>query len=257
MSFSISGSLTGSAPVVLEFDTGETMYEGQLAMTNMIGGTGGHVQIADAASEAIENDQSILGVVLGVVDESRSYNSTYRGNGSTYTTTQSTVADTGVSRVQVGLTIPWVTKIRGPIYNAAYGTALTEMVITTADSGGTTITAIGDAITDMADDFLTAYCRSGANRGEYRVVTTSDSTTVQTVTVPFPYTIAVGDVFVVASCVKGNGGLDIPSTANCIDGNNDMDAYYPVIYTDINLEESGKEWAEFVLTAKTTGPLAA
>lgn len=257
MAFQYAGSLTGAAPVVRNFLTGESMYMGQLAMTNLVGGTGGHVQIADAASEAIENDQSVFGIVTGIVDGSRTYNSTYRGDGTTYTTTQATIASTGPSEVQVTLCLPWITLVRAPIYNAAYGTALTEITATSASSGGTVITGTGSAITDIADDFATVYCRTGANRGHYRVITTSTSTTSQTVTVPFPYGISVGDTFVVASCVLGIGGLDIPATANCIDGNNDMDAYYPVFYHEINLEESGKEFAIFSFLPNASGPLAA
>ena len=257
MPFAIAGSLVNSAPIIREYQISETCYMGQLVMGPRVGGLGGNIQIADAATEASENDQPIMGIVLGVVDESRSYSSTYYGDGSTYTTTQATIAATGTPRVQVALTIPWVTLIKGPIYNAAYGTALTEQVVTTANSGGVTITAANNAITDIADDFAVAYCRKGANRGHYRVVTTSTSTTVNTVTVPFPYGIAAGDVFVIASCVPGIGGLDIPATANCIDGNNDMNAYYDVYYHDINLEESGKEYAVFTLLPQGTGLQAA
>lgn len=256
--FEYAGSLIGSgAPIIRNFQIGETVYEGQLVQSNLVGGTGGAVQIADVASEANENDQPIMGAVVRVEDDSRAYSSTYYGYGSTYTTTQATIASTGTPEVGIVLAIPWVTLFRAPIYNAAYGTALTEITITTASAGGTTIVGANDAITDIADDLCVAYCRSGANRGLYRVITTSTSTTSQTVTVPFPYGIAVGDTFVVASCVPGIGGLDIPATANCIDGNNDMDAYYDVYYHEVNLEESGKEYAVFSFLPKATGPVGA
>jgi len=257
MPFEVVGSLANSAPIIRHYQIGETCYEGQLVMGPRVGGAGGNIQIADAASEADENDQPIMGVITGVVDDSRAYSSTYYGNGSTYSTTQSVIAATGCPTVEVTLTIPWITLIRGPIFNAAYGTALTEQTVTTASSGGVTITAANDAITDIADDFAVAYCRKGANRGLYRVVTTSTSTTVNTVTVPFPNAISIGDVYVIASCVPGIGGLDIPSTANCIDGNNDMNAYYTVYYHEINLEESGKEYAVFSLLPNGTGLQAA
>ena len=257
--FEYAGSLVGggAAPIVREFQISETCYVGQLVMGPRVGGLGGNIQIADAATEASENDQPIMGIVAGVVDSSRAYSSTYYGDGSTYTTTQATIASTGTPRVKVTLAIPWVTLIRGPIFNAAYGTALTVQTVTTASSGGVTITAANNAITDIADDFAVAYCRTGANRGHYRVVTTSTSTTVNTVTVPFPYGIALGDTFVIASCVPGIGGLNIPATANCIDGNDDMNAYYDVFYHEINLAEAGKEYAVFALLPQGTGLQAA
>jgi hypothetical protein len=260
MAFTYAGNLGGAgAPVIRRFQIGETCYNGQLVQTGLVGGAGGHVQIADVATEASDDDQTILGFITAVADESRTYVASSSGTAgygdrSTYTVTQATIAAnlgtglTGGGEVDVCLALPMVTMIRAPIYNAAWGTALTVQTVTTASSGGVTITAANNAITNIADDYATAYCRTGANRGHYRVVTTSTSATVNTVTVPFPYAIAVGDTFVIASCVLGKGGLDFPASADCIDGNNDMDAYYDVYYHDINLEESGKEYAIFSFT---------
>ncbi len=89
-------------------------------------------------------------------------------------------------------------------------------------------------------------CRSGANRGIYRNIT-DISTVTTTVTVPFPYGIAAGDVFVQAAVTLGYGGFDPCTAADAIDGDNDMADYYSVYYHDINLEESGKEYATFAL----------
>ena len=256
--FSYAGNLVGggAAPLVRKFLIGETCYQGQLLQTNLTGGTGGHVQIADVASEAHENDLPVIGIAGGVVDASATYSSTYFGDGSTYTTTQGTVATNGPAEVKVILTIPWVTLVKAPIYNAAFGTALTTLVETSGSAGGTVVTHANQAVTDIADDFATVYCRTGANKGIYRVVTTG-ATGSQTVTVPFPYAIAVGDTFVVASCVLGLGGLGFPATANCIDGNNAISSYYDVFYHDINLAESGKEYAVFTFMPKACGPIAA
>lgn len=251
--FYVSGSTVNSAPIKMVVPISEDMYVGQLVMWDMgatagIAGLGGVVQIADVANEANEDDLPIAGVVSGVFSEERAYDGTYYGDKATYSTAQGTVADTGMSQVEIHRIIPNVTIIRGPIYDAAFGTALTELVVTTASSGGVLVTAANDAITDIADDCCIAYCRSGANRGHYRIGTTT-TTTVTTVTVPFPYGIVVGDVFVVASVRLGKGGLDFPATANCIDGNNDMNAFYSVVYQKVNLKESGKEYAEFTFMA--------
>ena len=257
MGFEYAGNLGGAgAPVVRRLQIGETCYAGQLLMTGMTGGAGGHVQICDAATEAFEDDFVILGAAAAVADGSRTYvasssGTAQYGDRSTYTTTQATIAAnagaklTGGGEVDVILAIPWITLFRAPIYNGAWGTALTEITTTSASSGGTVVAGTGSAITDIADDFATAYCRTGANKGHYRIITTSTSTTSQTVTVPFPYGIAIGDTFVVASCVLGYGGLQIPASADCIDGNAAMSAYFNVYYHDINLEESGKEYAIF------------
>jgi len=260
MGFTYAGNLGGAgAPVVRRFQISEDCYVGQLVQTGLVAGTGGHIQIADVATEASDDDQTIIGFISAIADDSRTYvasssGTAEYGNKSTYTTTQATVAAnlgtklTGGGEVDVTLALPMQTLIRAPIYNAAWGTALTTLTATSASSGGTVVADTANAITDIADDYATVYCRTGANRGQYRIITTSTSTTSQTVTVPFPYGIAIGDTFVVASCVLGKGGLDFPATADCIDGNNDMNAFYDVYYHDINLEESGKEYAVFALT---------
>lgn len=258
MSFQWAGSLTCAFPQVRVYQIGETMYVGQLAMSGLVGGAGGHVQIADAASEAHENDQPILGFVSGAFQDGV-YSSTYRGDGVTYDTTLANVlANThrDAAMVQVTRIIPNDTIIRAPIYDAAYGTALTTLTETTGDATGLTITHAAGAVEDAADDMSTIYCRTGANKGLYRVVTTG-GTDAQVCTVAFPYAIAIGDTFVRASCVLGLGGLDIPATANCIDGDSALSSYYDVEYHSINLEESGKEWASFSFLPKACGPLAA
>ena len=257
MGFQYAGSLTGSAPIVRRLQTGVTMYVGNLVQTGMFTVThGGHVELADVATEVFENDQPIVGIVTAVADASRTYvkpvsGTAGYGDRSTYTVTHATIAAnvgpglTGGGEVDVTLALPMNTLIKAPIYNTTYGTALTVQTNTAASSGGVTITDASNLITDIADGFATAYCRTGANRGHYRVVTTSTSTSVNTVVIPFPYAIAVGDTFVIASCKLGFGGMDICTAADAIDGNNNMDAFYTVYYHELNLEESGKEYAVF------------
>lgn len=256
MGFTYAGNLGGAgAPVVRRLFAGEAaaakMYVGQLVGDGKVAGEGGHVQIADVAAEANDDTLKIIGMTSGIVDDSRVYTAATSGtaqygDNTTCTATQATVLSTGAPELDVILIVPGVTLVRAPIYNAAWGTALTEQVVTTASSGGTLVTAASNAITNIADDYATVYCRSGANRGIYRIATTT-TTTVQTVTVPFPYGTVVGDKFVTASCVLGIGGLDFPATADCIDGNNDMDSFFDVYYHEINLEETGKEYAIFSL----------
>ena len=225
-------------------------------MSGTVGDVGGHVQIADAASEANENDQPIMGWVIDVQDESRTYNSTYYGNSSTYTTTQSVIKTNGApGTVRMGIIMPFITIVRAPIFNAAYGTALTECVVTSANAAGTTITHANDTVTDIDSTIgygATAYCRSGANRGLYRLITTA-GTNENVVSIPFPNTIAVGDKFIICSFALGYAALDIPSTANCIDGNNNLDHYYNVFCTKLDLSESGREYAEFMFHPKACG----
>lgn len=244
MAFTWAGSLVGGGPIVRELDISETLYVGQLLQGGNKAGTGGHVQILDAATEALENELLPIGICTGVVDGSRTFDSTYKGDKSTYTTTQATVAAYGPARVQVTLIRPWIDLIKGPICYTAYGTAPTVLTESSGSSGGTVATHAAAAVTDTADDLCTLYCRSGANRGLYRVITTG-ATGSQTVTVPFPNAIAIGDTFVKVACVLGVGGLQIIGTADCIDGDNALSSYYGVYYHEINCEKAGEEYAIF------------
>jgi hypothetical protein len=182
---------------------------------------------------------------VGVVDASRSFNTTYKGDSSTYTTTQSTIATNGApGRVQVLLVRPFDTLIKGPLCYTAFGTAPTVLTNSAASSGGTALTHAAEAVTDTADDLCTLYIRTGANRGLYRVITTG-ATGSQTVTVPFPNAIAVGDTGVKVAAVLGFGGMMPMATADCIDADNALSSYYGVYYHEINCEEAGKEYAVF------------
>jgi len=248
--FSYAGNLIGvGTPVVRRFLTGESMYVGQLVKSARAAGIGGAVAVADIAVDGREDTSQIIGICTGIVDGSSAYTKPVSGTaaygqGTTYSATMATILATGPSEVEVTLVIPGVTLVRAPIYDTTWGTALTEVVEDNGDANGVTITHAGETIVDCNDDMATIYCRSGANKGLYRVVTTVGAN-AQVVTIPFPHTIGVGDVFVVASCVLGLGGMDLTTTFDAIDGNNAMNDYYTVYYHDINLEESGKEYAIF------------
>jgi hypothetical protein len=80
--------------------------------------------------------------------------------------------------VKIALLTPW-TKVLVPLFNAAYGTAPTELTVTTAGTTG----LIGGELVTGACDFTpvaneaTIYCRSGANAGVYRVTDDTSTTT--------------------------------------------------------------------------------
>ena len=253
--FTISHMLTGGAPIPVERQIGETMYGGQLAMTGLVGKAGGHIQIADAATEAVEDNQALLGVVSAPVSDGV-YSSTYKSLGVTYDTSLANVlANTDKKPAQMLMfdIIPNITVIKGSLVNATFGTALQTLTETTGDATGLTVTHSGETLSDALDSYATIYCRTGANRGQYRVVTNC-GTGAQVMTVAFPYAIAIGDTFVRASAVLGLGGMNIPATANCIDGDNALTYYYPVKYHSINLEESGKEFATFSVLSNVDAP---
>jgi len=252
MGFSYAGNLGGAgAPVIRKFQTNESMYTG--CMVQSVGGVG-HVELLDVPTTLNTTGTNILGFVTGIVDDSRTYTAAVSGEAgygdkTTYTATQSVVKSTGISEVEVCLAIPGVTLIRAPIYNGVWGTALTVLSNTTANAAGTTITdLVGTA--DIGDTLGTIYCRSGANRGMYRII--SDITSlVTTVGVPFPHTIAKGDTFVQVSLILGFNNIMSSAAADCLDGNlTGVDGHSAYIH-EINLEEAGKEYAVFALWGGT------
>jgi hypothetical protein len=252
MGFNYAGNLGGAgAPVVRRFHTNESMYVGCLVQS--IGG-GGQVSLADVVTNLNETTDHILGVVTGVSDGSTSYVAAVSGTAgygdiATYSATQADVLANGISEVEVTLAIPGVTLFKAPIYKGKWGTALYEIVNTTADTDGTEVVSPVQTA-DIGDNVGIIYCRSGANHGEYRTIT--DITTVTTtVTVPFTNTIAVNDKFVQVCCLPGFCNMLSSSAADIIDGNLAGTAGHTVYYHEINLEESGKEYAVFSMWGGT------
>lgn len=260
--FEYSGSLVGSAPIVSTRQVGETCYTGQLlkwASCAVVADSPGEVAVLDIADQPGEDDMPVAGICTGVhTTNDAGYNGTNGyGDTATYDTTMAAqVANdpVGMTLIELTLAIPHVTLIKGPYYNAAYGTAITELVENTGDSTADLVTHSETAI-DLEDDYCVCYCRQGANRGHYRVVQTP-GTGSQALGVAFPYAIAVGDVFVTAPGVPGNCGLQIGGTANYIDAakpiNGDVD-WFGVYVHQQNLEESGKEYVVFAFLAGACG----
>lgn len=260
--FEYSGSLVGSAPIVSTRQVGETCYTGQLLMWGScaaVANAPGDVCVLDIADQSREDDHPVAGICTGVhtLNDAGYSGTTGYGDTATYDTTQAAqVANdpVGMTLIELTLAIPHVTLIKGSYYNAAYGTAITELVENTGSAGGTTVTHSQTAI-DIEDDFGVCYCRQGANRGHYRAMQTP-GTGAQVMGVAFPYAIAVGDVFVTAPGVPGICGLNIGTTANFIDAakpiNGDVD-YYTVYVHQQNLEESGKEFVVFAFATQAFG----
>jgi len=247
MAFTWAGDLSGALPVVRRLTIGATCYQGQLAAADVSLSTGGDVTACPVAASALPDATShIVGIITGVIQSPVYTASYYNGDKATYTTTQATIAALDPPKpqmVEVTLITP-TTLIKAPIWQTTPGTALTELASTTAVSAGTTVVTSGFTATE--DSYSTIYCRSGANRGQYRKVTGDGGTTTQTVTIPFQAT-SVGDKFVVCNVVQGYAHIDWVGTyLNGIDGGAAVGTYAYYVYVhELNLEEAGKEYAVF------------
>lgn len=248
MGFTYAGNLGGAgAPVIREMTVSEAMYVGQMAQSGHIAAAG-QAEPLDAPTDLNFGTSHPIGCVLGVVDEGRTYvaavpGTAQYGDKAVYSATQSVIADTGPATVKVALNVPGVTMFKAPIYQAAWGTALTEYIIGTTNSAGTSV-IVTVATTDYGDDTGTCYCRSGANRGIYRPISTI-TTTTSTIIIPFPYTITAGDTFVFCGPTLGFCNIMTQASADFVDGADVQDDGYAVYCHELNLEESGKEYMVF------------
>ena len=258
MGFEFNGSMSGAAPVTRVWQIGETCYTGQLLM-------GSHADVdcygcsdvLDVAGEANEDNHSVIGMVSGVHTINDAGWSGTTGYGDTATRRDSKATQVandpiGQTLIEMTVVVPNDTLIKGPLYNAAYGTAITELVVTTANGAGTTVTHAGYTAIDYADDYGVVYCRSGANKGHYRTMVTPGAA-AQITHVCFPYGTTVGDVFVSAGGVPGITALQTGGTANYINAGDTLSNHFDVWLHTQNLEESGKEFYVFAFLAGACG----
>ena len=245
-------------------NSSDTLYEGQIVGTpnsSSVPAGEGLVPVAAAAGHSDTTGKVVpFGVVLGGNDANPTYNSTYKGVSIASVGSQANQLardfrgaegmyakgdPQALAKVSV---IGPSTIIKGPIYHLAYGTAPLVYTNTSASTDGLTITTTAVAQTPLAYN-VTWYCRSGANRGLYRVAY-STSTTSHTFYLGFPYDIAVGDTFVpiylrVGTCMAQFDGESTYIEAQPAYATND----YMIDVLEIHAEEAGKEYAIFKFNA--------
>jgi hypothetical protein len=246
MAFEYSGSVYGgTAPLIQRVQLSANCYVGQMVRRDA--DAGGVIEPMAAAAAGPDTTSYVLGIVNAIYN-SPTYDSTYQGDLGTYDTTQATqVANDPVGVVQADI-VPIFpgTIIKAPVCATTAGTAITVVTVTTGSADG--LTFLGNTISTSVSFYSTAYCRTGANRGRYRRVTTG-STTTQTMLVAFPYDIAAGDTFCVANVTLPGQNLhfDLDSRFQAINGVAALTNYYRGRTIKLNLEEAGREWIEFVV----------
>ena len=138
------------------------------------------------------------------------------------------------------------TVLRGPLFNAAVGTALTEAVVSTGSGGdGLDCTSSAVQCTPVAQ-FATIYMRTGTARGNYRILTTT-STTVHEFTPDLVSDIGVNDIIVVGNVRPfGMSRAYIDTEGMYIDASAALTTNYLMIdVLRLDLTESGNEYVEF------------
>jgi len=202
------------------------------------------------------------GLVIGTSNRCEQYSSTYNAQ---YITSVIT-SNANFTREMVGIEggwgmdqqayvyveriFPW-TVLRSNIYFTTVGTAPTVATVSSLTTNGSTgmgyTTAATIGFTSIAD-LTTAYCRSGLNRGIYRV-TEAGSTTALTFTSPFPYAVTIGDTFVHANIKSFGTCCLVPDAQGMwVDGATAGTSGTTGVAADIvrlNLEEAGREYVDF------------
>jgi hypothetical protein len=203
------------------------------------------------------NFQIPFGVVLGFNERTPTWSSTLLTETATGVLTQAAqvardpILSSGMYKssdpqllMKIAVIDPW-TVLEGPIFNAAIGTAPTVVSSTAADTTGwTTAGTTGACDFTPVANICTAYCRTGANAGLYRV-TNDVSTTAPDVTVAFPYDVAIGDTFVRVPLKQGASDIYIGGPGLYIDCSLTATDNFQVIVWKLDLREAGKEVAQF------------
>ena len=248
-------------------EVSETVYTGSIIGVDTASPLSGVQPMPVAAGAAnVTNLDVPLGVVVGnnnLKDNvlfSSTYNTEYITAGAEATAHIATAGDkfTGVEgpwpkgdrwAMVEYIPITAETVLKGPIYNAAYGTAPTEAIVSTGSGTDgldfSTATTQPDVATVAA--FNTCFFRTGENRGVYRILETASQTT-HTQTPAFPYDVAVGDKCVVVNGLRpfGMSYAYIDSEGMYIDCSAALTANYLMIdVLRLDLSEQYKEYVEF------------
>jgi hypothetical protein len=245
MAFQYLGEITGGLAPHLNMQVAANCYQGQLLVYDA--DAGGIVEPTATASDNPDDTQILAGICLGqgrYPAVASAYNTTYKGDLITYDTTQATLAvnsPVGAALAEVQIITP-NSLIRAPLVKDTIGTNPECKACTTGSTDG--LTFIIATIDTSVSNYSTAYCRTGANRGEYRKITTGAAAT-QTVLVPFINDIAIGDTFCVVNVVQGYAHVQWESQFQGIDTSAALTAYFEVFVHEINLEEAGKEYCTF------------
>lgn len=227
------------------FQVGAHTYVGQLLTNDKT--YGGDVAPCAAAGAGPDTTSILIGICNSVVT-SPTYDSTYKGDKATYDTTNATLQandPVGPTLVRVDVLFP-EDIVCFPLVKATMGTAPERKACTTGSSGLTFIVATIDT---TVSGYSTAYCSAGANRGTRRTITTG-ATATQTVIIPFTYTIATGDTFVIVNLCMGYCHFDLDTQIQGITTSAALSSYYLGLCHQMELQVAGEEKAYVTISSK-------
>lgn len=243
----------------------QTIYTGQIVSNDASALVEGVQYLPQATGVSNTTNKDIpLGIVVGNNNVSGNvlYSSTYKTEyitaaaaGAAYNSTTQYQGVEGpwpkgdpIAMVKIALIDP-CSIIRGPLYNAAVGTAPTEVTVTVGSGtdglGCTTSSADVASVATLG----TIYARSGKNKGVYRTLSSASATT-HTWLQAMPKDMEIGDKAVIVGlrpygisyCQITMGQyIDISQTA--------ATHHFNIDVIRLDLSEAGKEYVEFRFNA--------
>jgi len=240
-----------------------TIYVGGFVTQDRTSRDDGVIMLPDAAGVAnVTNHDQPFGICIGTNRKNPLYSATYL----TEYITAPAAGDAfgGASIEYVGVEGPWSkgdpipmvkvalvdanTVIRAPLRNAAIGTAPSVLTDTVGQASGLGFTAVADAATIAF--MSTAYCRSGANEGAYRLIKSAGSTT-HTWTKATRSACAIGDTWVTVPVPTfGPGTVMFDATTSMFIDVADAPvangtARWSIFVYRLDLRVAGQEYCEF------------
>ena len=238
-------------------DAAGTIYHGQIVESQ-----GDGVAEIDNPNGAFDTtgNTNVLGIVVGDNNATPVYDSTYKVNKITGVLTQATQIARNWSGhegrmypkgdpqalVEVALVGP-ETVICGPVRDNDIDANITLLTVTTETTDGLSSMVINACDFTPVGDLETMHCRTGANKGLYRI-TTDTSTTAPAGDLAWPEDVSVGDTLVRVPFRQGMSYVYIDSLAMYIDASvAPASHFYGVNVVDMDLSTAGEEkvWFTF------------
>jgi hypothetical protein len=239
---------SGLGTIWLPVTNGTTLYVNQMVTTSQ-----GFLAAFGAATGTPTTSRP-LGIVVATNNKTPTYSSTYNAHYITGVQTQAAQLARSWQGAQgmwsVGDPIPMVqVELIGKdtVIQGTFGGALTAFNPADASSTGAAITK-SETSQGTVDYNTIFYCRSGANKGIYRVNgddSNNGSKTTSNFPVYWPYGVAVTDYYVRANVTLGLSKVQFDSLSMYVDPTNALSAYYNIIVEEVNLSTSGLETVTF------------
>jgi len=245
----------GTIWMPVNYKANVTLYVGQLVYCP----SGTDYLVPLGAASSADTDKP-MGVVVATNRRTALYDATYKTNsiaGATTAATQTAVEKQASQGAMFGVgdPIPLVqikligpqTEVKGRIYSSTYGTAITPFNPQAATTGQ--YVKVSEASATSVAGNTTFYCRSGANKGIYRVPSTvanATNVTTNTFATYFPNSVATTDYWVKANVRQGLSKIQFDTYSMCVLAEETYSTnYYTVLVEEVNLEEAGKEYVIF------------